>query len=230
MGNPDSGASSPPPQQDWQSTPQPPAQPPAGGGMPAGGGTPSWTSNITAQGTIAGPGGLALADLPNRIIAAIIDFIIVGLVGWLISYVLGTVLTETRTDSFLGVPILVTGPSTLGQLIALVLIVAVSAGYFIYMWSRMGGATVGMKVLKLQVRDASSGGQINQSQAINRWVFLGLPQAIGFLYVVPLPLIGLLVSIAVLVYYIYLLVTIAQSPTRQGLHDKRANTVVAKVA
>lgn len=228
MENQGGGGSAPPPQQDWQSQPQQPSAPPPGGGQPpGGGGAPSWTSNITAKETIAGPGGLALADLPNRIIAIIIDFIILGVIGFVVGAVLGGIFVETRTENFLGVPITVTGPSIIAYLLTTVILLAISAGYFIYMWTRMNGATLGMQVLKLQVRDAASGAAISQDQAIRRWIFLGGPQAASFLYA--LPLIGLLVSIAVLVYYIYLLVSTAQSPTRQGLHDKQANTVVAKV-
>lgn len=219
-GQPPSG-----PPQGWQSSPQPGAPPPA---PPPAGGMPSWTNNITARGTMAGPAGVALADIPDRIIAWVIDAIIIGVAGYLISFILGTVLKETRTDSFLGVPILVTGPSLLGQLIAVLLVVGLSAGYFIYMWSRMGGATVGMRAMKISVRDATSGQTIGQSQAINRWLVIGLPFALYSIYYLPIALIGLLAGIALLVYEIYLLMTTAQSPTRQGWHDKFAKTVVAK--
>jgi uncharacterized RDD family membrane protein YckC len=109
-----------------------------------------------------------------------------------------------------------------------VLTLAVSAGYFIYQWLRMNGQTVGMKVMKVAVRDEASGGPVTQQQAINRWIALGLPAGLSLGYV--LPVIGLLISIAVFVYYIFLLVTTAQSPTRQGWHDKFSKTVVAKVA
>ena len=37
------------------------------------------------------------------------------------------------------------------------------------------------------------------------------------------------ISLLVLVYYIYLTVSIAQDPLRQGLHDKQAKTVVVKL-
>jgi uncharacterized RDD family membrane protein YckC len=189
---------------------------------------PSWSSNLTARGTKPGPGGVALADIPERVIAFIIDAIIVGVVGLVLSVILGSVLRETRTDTFLGVPIVVTGPSLIGQLVAVVLVVGFSAGYFIYMWSRMGGATVGMRLMKLSVRDESTGQVIGQQQAINRWLVAGLPFALYSIYYLPIALIGFLAAIAVLVYEIYLLVTTAQSPTRQGWHDKFAKTVVAK--
>jgi len=189
---------------------------------------PTWTNNITARGTITGPGNLALADLPERIIAYIIDAIILGLIGIVINLILGSILVETRTDFVFGVPVVVRGPSFLASVIGILISLAISAGYFIYMWTRMNGSTIGMRVLKLGVRDASSGSLVNQQQAIRRWAYIGLPGALGLAYV--LPLIGILVSLGVLAYYIFLLVTTAQSPTRQGFHDKGANTVVAKLA
>jgi uncharacterized RDD family membrane protein YckC len=216
----------PPPPQGWQSTPTPPGAPPPAGGQP-GGGMPSWTNNITARGTIAGPGGVALADTPDRIIAYVIDAIIIGLIGFVLNMILGSVLVETRTDVVFGVPVTYRGPSTIASILGVVLTLAVSAGYFIYQWLKMNGQTVGMKVMKVAVRDESTGGPLTQQQAINRWLVLGLPAGLSLGYV--LPVIGILVSIAVLVYYIFLLVTTAQSPTRQGWHDKFAKTVVAKV-
>lgn len=221
MDQPDSGGQtppqSPPPQQSWQSTPQPPAPPPPTGGQP-GGGMPSWTSNLTAQGTVPGPGGVALADTPNRVIAAVIDFIILGIVGFIVS----SLTTSMLGESFGG---LFRIPSLISSLAAVVIMLAVSGAYFIGMWTRMGGATVGMRVLKLTVRDASSGGPITQQQAISRWLLLGAPWALAWFQY---SILGLVLSVAVLVWYIYLLVTVAQSATRQGLHDKQGNTVVAK--
>ena len=177
---------------------------------------------------MAGPGGLALADLPERIIAYAIDAIILGLIGIVINAILGSVLTETRTDFIFGVPVVVRGPSFIASVLGVVISLGISAGYFIYQWTRMNGQTIGMRVLKLGVRDATTGGLIDQQHGIRRWMYIGLPGALGLAYV--LPLIGIIVSLAVLAYYIYLLVTTAQSPTRQGFHDKGANTVVAKLA
>lgn len=194
-----------------------------GGGM--GSGMPSWTSNITARGTIAGPGGLALADMTERIIALFIDAIILGFVGFIIAAILGSVLVETRTEVVFGIPVTVRGPSTIASIVTFVILIAINAGYFIYQWSRMGGATVGMRLFKLAVRDSATGGPISQSQAINRWLVLGGPQLLYWI-----PFIGFLASLLALVWYIYLLISTAQDPMRQGFHDKFAKTVVAKVA
>jgi uncharacterized RDD family membrane protein YckC len=211
----------PPPQQGWQSTPQPPGPPPAMGGQPAGG-APAWSANLTARGTIAGPAGVALADLPDRIIAFVIDAIILGIIG----YILSTITTSILGDNIGGVFFNVRLPSLVSSLVAGLLLLAISAGYFIYSWTRMGGASVGQKVMKLTVRDSSTGGPITQQQAINRWLFVGAPFAIWPF--TQWSVIGWILWLLVVAYEIYLLVTTAQSPTRQGFHDVNAKTVVAK--
>jgi uncharacterized RDD family membrane protein YckC len=223
-GQPPASPPPPPPpsgQQGWQSSPQPPGQPPMGG-QPSG--MPSWTNNLSARGTIPGPGGIALADATTRFIATFIDFIILGVVG----YIVNTISTSVLGDNFLGIFGLGTYkvPSLLSSLVTVVIMIAVSGAYFIYQWSRMNGVTVGGRVMKVAVRDASSGGMITQQQAINRYLLLGLPLALEYFYGWG---IGIIISLVVLVWYIYLIYTIAQSPTRQGMHDTYAKTVVAKM-
>ena len=211
----------------WQSTPQPPGPPPMGG--QPGSGMPSWTNNITARGTKTGPAGVALADIPDRIIAFVIDAIIVGIVGFIVGFIMTQILGDNSVTIFgVVVPTASRQPSLISSLATVVLMLAASAAYFIYMWTRMGGATVGMRVMKLAVRDSTNGGPISQQQAINRWFLVGAPFALYFLYA--WGFIGWIVGLAVLVYEIYLIVTTAQSATRQGLHDTYAKTVVAKVA
>jgi uncharacterized RDD family membrane protein YckC len=191
-----------------------------------GSGMPSWTANVTARGTMAGPAGLALADLPERIFAYIIDAIILGIVGLIVA----SITTAILGDNYLGILGISTVkvPSLLSTLLTVVILIAVSAGYFIYMWTRMNGATIGMRLLKLGVRDSTSGGQISQNQAIYRWALLYGPLTLNWFY--QWNFLGWLISLAVLAWEIYLLYTAANSPTRQGFHDTYAKTVVAKVA
>jgi len=190
-----------------------------------GGGMPSWTSNITARGTIAGPGGLALADVTERIIALIIDGIILAVIGFVVAAILGSVLVETRTENVFGIPVTVRGPSTIASIATFIILAVINAAYFIYQWSRMNGQTIGMKAMKVAVRDSATGGPVTQQQAINRWLVLGGPQLLYWV-----PFIGFIASLIALGWYIYLLITTAQDPMRQGFHDKFAKTVVAKLA
>jgi uncharacterized RDD family membrane protein YckC len=182
---------------------------------------PSWTNNLTARGTMSGPAGVAVADLPDRIIAFIIDGIILTVIG----YILSAITTGILGDNF---GVFGRLPNLMSSILAAVLLLVISAVYFIGMWTRMNGSTLGQRVMKLQVRDAATGGPITQQQAINRWLFVGAPFAIWPL--AQWSIIGWVLWIGVIVYEIYLLVTTAQSPTRQGFHDMQAKTVVAKVA
>ena len=195
---------------------QPPAPPP-------GGGMPSWTNNLTARGTKPGPGGVALADFTDRAIAAFIDFLILGIAGAIVATVMTGILGEELLGGIFGVSVKV--PSLMSSLATVVVMLVISGAYFIGMWSRMGGATVGMKLFKLSVRDSASGAPVGQSAAINRWLLLGAPAVLSSIYGWG---IGLILSVVIFVYYVYLAVTIAQSATRQGLHDTFAKTVVAK--
>ena len=68
-----------------------------------------------------------------------------------------------------------------------------------------------------------------RTQGIKRWIALGAPfgiaQALN-----PLPGLGILIGLAAFVWFIALLYTTATSPTKQGIHDKYAGTIVAKAA
>jgi uncharacterized RDD family membrane protein YckC len=191
------------------------------GGQPSG--MPSWSSNLTARGTKPGPGGVALADFTDRAIAAIIDFVIIGIIGAIVASVMTGILGEELLGGIFGASVKI--PSLMSSLATVVVMLIISAAYFVGMWTRMGGATVGMRVMKLSVRDAASGQPVGQGAAINRWLFLGAPAVLSSIYGWG---IGLILSVVVLVYYLYLAYTIANSPTRQGLHDVQAKTVVAK--
>jgi uncharacterized RDD family membrane protein YckC len=216
------------PQQPPQAPPPPPAPPAAPPSMPA------WTSQLTSTAPVAGPAGLFYADVPNRIIAYIIDAIIVGIVGLILGAILFAILGPTQTvrvvqdpNAFLGFR---TDTSTnfVSYIAFAILGLALSAGYFIYMWTAMRG-TLGMKMLGMQVGNQTDGATITMDQAIRRWLALGgifsLAQTLnGF------PLIGILIILASIIWTIALLVTTAQSPTKQGLHDQFAGTMVVKAA
>ena len=173
----------------------------------------------SAAPTQAGPAGLVYADVPNRIIAYIIDVIILAVVGIVVNIVLGAlglgILNSALTLNFLGF-----------VLVAVVSVV-ISAGYFIYTWTAMRG-TVGMKVLGMQIGNAADGKTLTMDQAIRRWIFVGGWISLLNIVTTGLGALGLLLALVGLVYEIYLLYTTAQSPTKQGFHDIMAHTMVVK--
>lgn len=214
--------------------PQQPPQPPPAPGPAAPPSMPAWTASLTSTAPTPGPAGLFYADVPNRVIAIIIDYIILGIVGFIISLVLYGILgnptkvvTVTDPNSFLGVQF-ETQTNYFSALVFAAVNIVINGGYFIYTWTAMRG-TLGMKVLGMQVGNQTDGASITMDQAIRRWLALGgifaLVQALA-----NLPLLGLLVWLASIIWVIALLVTTAQSPTKQGLHDQFAGTMVVKAA
>ncbi len=193
----------------------PPAPPPASN---------TWTA-MSAP-VAAGPAGYVYADVPNRTIDYIIDVIILAIVGILVAIVLGSI-------GLASVNLNVNSPNfgeynVLAGLIAALISTAINGAYFIYTWTTMR-ASPGQKVLGMQVGNAADGATLTTEQAIKRWIALGAPfgiaQALN-----PLPGLGLIIGLAALGWFIALLVTTAQSPTKQGLHDQYASTVVVKSA
>jgi uncharacterized RDD family membrane protein YckC len=176
---------------------------------------------------IPGSPGFVYADVPNRIFALIIDVIILGIVGAVVGLVLtGIVGPVYKIDlDFQNVNV---GVQTnyVALVLNLVATMAVSAVYWIYCWTRLRGS-VGQKALGMQVGNYPDGKTLTQDQAIRRWIALGgvfpIAQVInGF------PAIGMLISLAIFVYTVYLLYSTAKSPTKQGFHDTFANSVVVK--
>jgi uncharacterized RDD family membrane protein YckC len=164
--------------------------------------------------------GFVYADVPNRFIALIIDAIVM----LLILIVIGIILAAVGFNAGL----MTTGTNIVSGVIYAALSLVVTGGYFIYTWTSMR-ASVGMRVLGMQVGNAFDGKTLTMEQAMKRFIALWGPSTLsGALNSVSG--IGQLISLAVLVYLVYLLYTTAKSPTKQGFHDIFANTVVVKAA
>lgn len=162
----------------------------------------------------AAPADFVYADVPNRAIAYIIDAIIVfvGLV------IIGTIL------GVVGLSI----TSFVGAIILGIVGLAVSAGYFIYTWTKMR-ATIGMQALSMQVGNAGDGATLTTDQAIRRWLAISAPSILAQA-LQPIPVIGVVLALASLAWFIFLVYTTAKSPTKQGWHDVFASTMVVKAA
>lgn len=171
----------------------------------------------------AGPApGVTYADLVMRVIAYVIDSIVMGVAIAIVAAVLV-------------IPLAMVG-GLVGALIAFVVIGALSlvgsAVYFVYFWTTMR-ASLGQKVLSLETVNAADGATLTRDQAIKRWAYLFGPGAAATVANLTLTgsalaFLGSLLSLAVLGYAIYLLYTASQSSKRQGFHDVQASTVVIK--
>lgn len=220
MTEPTGGPPSPQPPQGPppQAAPPPQAVPP-----PASGGNWSAPPPTSAPGGFqtqavaveAGPApGVAYADLVTRIIAFVIDAVILFFVNFVVGIIF--IAIGVALGSGLG---LIFG--LLGGLVSAV----ISAVYFIYGWTRMR-ASLGQKLLNLETVSAADGSTLTQDQGIRRWIFLYGLYALGNI----IPIVGLLILLVAIGYALYLVYTTSQSPKRQGFHDVQANTVVIKRA
>jgi len=181
---------------------------------------------MTSTAPVAGPAGFFYADIPNRAIAYIIDAIIVAVGFVIVAAVLGAIGLHTTTLDLTSPSL--TSFNPIAGIIYAALNLAISVAYFVYTWTAMRG-TVGMKVLGMQIGNAQDGATISMDQALRRALVLFGPfavaQALG-----GWGILGILISLASLGWFIYLLYTTAVSLTKQGFHDKFANTMVVKAA
>jgi uncharacterized RDD family membrane protein YckC len=143
--------------------------------------------------------GLAYGGFWIRVVARVVDAVILGIpiTVVLVGLLIAANSTNQNAQSVTG---LVFG----GIFIVLyLLILAVTVGYQIYFWGT-SGSTPGMRLFRLRVVDAVSGGPIGFSRATIRW------------------LMTLVNTWACYVGWIW----VAFDPRKQGWHDKVANTVV----
>ena len=176
----------------------------------------------------AGPApGVLYADLITRVIAFIIDAILLGILSAFISLALGALL--------LG--FLLSG-GIFGVIIATVLLSAatlfLSALYFIWGWTNPAmRASLGQKALGLQTVNAADGATLTREQALRRWGWLyGVFVLANVVQLVLMPtdlsMLGSLVSLATFAYFVFLIWTTYKDAKRQGFHDIKAATVVVK--
>lgn len=217
-------------------------QEPAGGTQPAGGSQPpappaNWQAPPAPPAPAPGPAGFVYGDIPNRIIALIIDAILLAIVGAVVGAVLNGILgpevTIKDTDQLLnnllsGNASSVVEVNYFRVLVGAIVNLGISAAYFVYAWTTMR-ASFGMRALGMQVGNFPDGKTLTQNQAIRRWAALFGPGQAGQL-LGAIPALGGLVGLAGLAYTIYLLYTTYQSPTKQGFHDTFANTAVVKAS
>jgi uncharacterized RDD family membrane protein YckC len=103
-----------------------------------------------------------------RVVAYIIDGILLSIVGRIIDLILGVNPTNTTT-----------GPYALASLLQLL----IDIGYFTYMWSYQG-ATLGQRIFRLRVVDANTGQNITIGKALLRWLGLLISFVVCFIGVI----------------------------------------------
>lgn len=143
------------------------------------------------------PAGPVPGELLPRLGARIIDGLIVGIPMAIVSLVI-TFATGAWLGGFIG------GVAT----------AAVMIGYFVYLETTKG-QTLGKQLLKLRVV-GPDGGLPTQQQSLIRNAFYGLSALAS------IPFIGWLFSVAGFALWVFIAITISNSPLKQGKHDELA--------
>ena len=204
-----------PPPPPGAAPPPPPgagsAQQPPGAFTPQPGAPVAWAAPAPEATGLAVPGalGLRFGSTLGRFLAWWIDWFLIVIAAALVLGVIGLAAPSSRSSSTLLTTVLSLGGSFL---------------YFVGLWTSSGRATLGMRIMKLQVGNASDGRILTIEQATLRWVALGIPfQAFSLVPALSGAAAGLL-----FLWYLALLISTLTSPTRQGLHDRIANSAMVQ--
>jgi len=86
-----------------------------------------------------------------------------------------------------------------------------------------------MRWLGLQIGNATDGATLTVEQSIRRYAALFGPSVV-YEFLSPLGAgVAVLLGLLSFVWVVYLLIDTARSPTKQGFHDRFANSLVVKV-
>lgn len=171
--------------------------------------------------------GWFYADVPARLIGYLLDAAFLSIAVFagavMISLFFGPVVTF---DAVAEPPVRV---NTALAIADACLATALSATYFIVTWRVFGGSP-GQRLLGMRIWAEDRGFPITIGQGFVRWLFIGPPLGVQAIASVAISGEGeALLIVALLVWYVVLLVSTARSPLKQGLHDRAARTIVTKI-
>jgi uncharacterized RDD family membrane protein YckC len=224
---PDPTPQAPPPAPDAAAAAGAPAGDAAGGQWGQQGQTPDWAKQAQgwrpAEVAVGPAAGIAFADLTTRIIAYIIDIVILVIVGFVVNLVLLTTFIAAIVTTGSAIFLLL-------SVVVLVIDVLLAGIYFIYTWTNMK-ASPGQRILGVMTVSEVDGSALTFNAALARFVIMFAPGYIASLASTVVPgILGLLLSFAGLAWTIFLVYTTANDPKRQGFHDHYAHSYVIKPA
>jgi uncharacterized RDD family membrane protein YckC len=187
--------------------PAPPAAPPPQAAYPPP--LAAWAPLAPTMGQGPGSAGLRYGGVPARWLAWVLDGLILSIFLVFVSGFMGALMR----DSYGAV------------LVSTVAYVGATFLYFVGMWTGGGQATLGMRLFNLRVGSPADGSALTMTQAVLRWIALGL--WVNFAAVLPAPA-STLVSLLGVLWYLALLVSTLASPTRQGIHDRIAGSAMTQ--
>ena len=207
-------ADQPQPPGGYQPPPPPPPggytpTPPLGGYAPPPPPPPPPAAYVPPPAPAAAAPGIGYGGFGLRFVARLLDSLILGIPFGVFFALIGGLAVasvSTTVDANGNVNTVAAGGAG-GLLILLYLaLLVVTVLYFVVLWSR--GGTIGQRLLKLRVVDATTGANISMGKAFLRYVGLiiaAIPCYLGLLWVI-------------------------WDPRKQGWHDKIAGTVVTHTA
>jgi uncharacterized RDD family membrane protein YckC len=175
-----------------------------------------WTQPMqTAPGPVEVAPGLVFSGTAARFAAYVTDGFLLALVTGAISATIGSGSTFTQRPDVVW---------TTGDFLASILAVVINGAYFVAFWSGGRRATLGQMLFKIQVGNAYDGKPLSTEQAIRRWLGLGqFVSAFAFSFAA----VGL-IAVFSLLWTLVLFISTVSSPTKQGLHDRFANSAVVR--
>jgi uncharacterized RDD family membrane protein YckC len=211
----------PPPPPPTDAGQPPPAASPIMPAAPAPGSEPAvaWSPPPQVPAVDAPAPGLTWADTPSRFVAYVIDLFLIGFLSGIVVSVLGIGQSLSTTSQ---------AAATQTSQAFYALNAAIGGVYFILWWSGGRRATLGQRLLSIQVGNAFDGQALTTTQAVKRWI--GLGGFLGLFSIVPSAAVLGAVNLLELVWAIVLLISTATSSTKQGLHDRFANSAVVRPA
>ena len=179
----------------------------------------------------AAPGreGYVIAGVGGRIVAYLIDAVLVGTVPMILSLILvdyAGLFEQIRRSMATGQTgqAAIVVPMTLDLILLAFIGVAIQYLYFVGFWTGGSRATPGMRGLRMQVVDARSGRPLSIGQATRRWAALGTPLTLLTMVPVLQSLTGLLqLGLVIVIFF-----TIVANDRKQGFHDRWANSLVIR--
>ena len=182
--------------------------------------------------SIAGPARARYyADVSNRTVALLVDAVLLTVVVFVAAIVVSVLIGpavefNSAADTVQDAVTVDRGVATVDAMLSILL----SAAYFAWSWMALGGSP-GQRLMGMRVGAEASGAQLTTGQALVRWALLGAPFGIAALITTAFSGPGnTAVNVMMIAWYALLLVTTARSPTKQGVHDRIARTVVSKEA
>jgi len=165
------------------------------------------------------PTGLVFSDTPSRLVAYLLDGLVIAPVVYVLLAVVGFDSSTISYGRF---------PDRNLYVIATLIGGVINAGYFVWFWSGGRRATPGQRVFGIQVANAFDGKPLTTSQAFTRWFVMG--QWLGLGFALPFLAAAIASAVVVVLWELILLVSTIASQTKQGLHDRLAGSALVRPA